>query len=555
MGDDMNRHIAQCLRAGTRKRALHFILCASVCAWACIAGTHAVADVPDNTLVYCSEASPRGFDDAQYSTTVEATAAAYTLYDRLVELKLDGPGVSPGLAEDWKASDDGLQYTFYLRRGVKFHTTPFFHPTREFNADDVVFTFTRLFDPEHPFRKAYPKDFPYVSGLGLAKNITRVEKVDSYTVRFTLAQVDTPFLQKMAMPFASILSDEYAQQLLKNGKAADINLLPVGTGPFVFREYKPDATISFDGNREYWRAHAVLVGKLKFAITPDAAVRLQKLKANECHVMSLPRPTDIAAIRANPNLQLMSQVGFNLGFLAYNTSRRPFDNLKVRRALDMAIDKRAIIDSVYQGAGQLATNPMPPTQWSYDKSLGSAPFDPARAKALLAEAGYRDGLSFDLWAMPVQRAYNPNARLMAEMIQADWEKIGVHAHIVTYEWGEYLKRAHAGEHDALLIGWTGDYGDPDDWLGVLLGCDAVAQGNNFSKWCYKPFDDLVKSARATSDQETRTSLYMRAQQIFKEQVPFTPIAHSTVYQPLARNVNGFRIDPFGPTLFMGVSLK
>jgi dipeptide transport system substrate-binding protein len=155
--------------------------------------------------------------------------------------------------------------------------------------------------------------------------------------------------------------------------------------------------------------------------------------------------------------------------------------------------------------------------------------------------------------MPVQRAYNPNARLMAEMIQADWAKIGVQAEIVTYEMGEYVRRARAGEHDALLIGWSGNYGDPDDWLGVLLGCDAV-KGGNFAKWCYKPYDDLIKEARATLDIDARTARYQQAQRIFKEQVPFTPIAHATVYQPVARNVTGFRIDRFGMTRFWGVGI-
>jgi len=119
--------------------------------------------------------------------------------------------------------------------------------------------------------------------------------------------------------------------------------------------------------------------------------------------------------------------------------------------------------------------------------------------------------------------------------------------------GEYVRRARAGEHDALLIGWSGNYGDPDDWLGVLLGCDAV-KGGNFAKWCYKPYDDLIKEARATLDIDARTARYQQAQRIFKEQVPFTPIAHATVYQPVARNVTGFRIDRFGMTRFWGVGI-
>jgi dipeptide transport system substrate-binding protein len=516
--------------------------------------TALAASLPDKTLVFCSEGSPAGFDTAQYTTSVEFTAGSYTVYNRLVEFAHGSTDIEPGLAEKWDVSPDGLQYTFHLRHGVKFQTTSFFKPAREFNADDVVFTFERMLDPDQPFHKAYPVPFPYFSDLGLAKNISKIEALDPYTVRFTLKQVDAPFLQQIAMPFASILSAEYTDQLLKAGKASDINLFPVGTGPFIFRSYTKDDTIRFDGNPDYWKPGIVKVSKLIFAITVDPAVRLQKLKRGECQVMSYPRPADIAAVKADPSLAMPSEVGFNLGILGYNTTKKPLDNVQVRRALDMSINKKAIIESVYQGAGQIATNPMPPTQWGYNKSLKDAPYDVDKAKALLKEAGYPDGFDLTLWAMPVQRPYNPNARLMAEMLQSDWAKIGVKVNIVTFEWGEYIRRAHAGEHEAILIGWTGDYGDPDNWLGVLLGCDSV-KGSNFSKWCYKPFDDLITAARSTTDLSQRTKDYMEAQVIFKDQVPFTPIAHSTVYQPISKEVTGFKIDPFGPTQFLGVGLK
>ncbi|MGF6602900.1 dipeptide transport system substrate-binding protein [Paraburkholderia sp. GAS448] len=512
------------------------------------------APLPDKTIVFCSEGSPAGFDSAQYTTSVEFTAASYTLYNRLVEFQHGGTKVEPGLAESWEISPDGLTYTFHLRHGVKFHTTSYFRPTREFNADDVMLTFERMLNPNNAFRSAYPVAFPYFTDMGLDKSIEKIEKLDPYTIRFTLKAVNAPFLQALAMPFASVISAEYADQLMKAGKPADINLNPVGTGPFIFRSYTKDATIRFDGNPDYWKPGVVQVGKLIFSITTDPAVRVQKLRQNECQVMSFPRPQDIASLAADANLQLPHQVGFNVGFLAYNTTKKPLDQVEVRQALDMAINKQAIIQSVYQGAGQAASNPMPPTQWSYDGSLRDAPYDPAKAKALLAKAGLPDGFELTLWAMPVQRPYNPNARLMAEMIQADWEKIGVKAKIVTYEWGEYIKRAHAGEHDAMLIGWTGDNGDPDNWLGVLLGCSAV-NGSNFAKWCYKPFDDLIQKGRQTTDTAERTKYYTEAQEIFKQQVPFTPIAHSTVYQPLRKDVTGFRIDPFGPTQFWYVGLK
>ncbi|WP_049244895.1 ABC transporter substrate-binding protein, partial [Pseudomonas aeruginosa] len=248
----------------------------------------------------------------------------------------------------------------------------------------------------------------------------------------------------------------------------------------------------------------------------------------ECQITLNPRPADLDALKKDPNLNLPSQAGFNLGYIAYNVTHKPFDKLEVRQALDMAVNKKAIIDAVYQGAGQLASNGMPPTQWSYDETIKDAPYDPAKARELLKKAGVAEGTEITLWAMPVQRPYNPNAKLMAEMLQNDWAKIGIKAKIVTYEWGEYIKRAKGGEHDAMLIGWSGDNGDPDNWLGTLYGCDAV-DGNNFSKWCDAGYDKLVKDAKRTTDQGKRTELYKQAQHILKEQVPITPIAHSTVY--------------------------
>jgi len=530
---------------------------AAVAAVALLSGqalSAAAATLPNKTLVFCSEGSPGGFDPAQYTTSVEFTSSGHAIFDQLIEFERGSTKIVPALAESWDISPDGLQYTFHLRHGVKFHTTAYFKPTRDFDADDVLFTFNRVLDPNNAFRKAYPVAYPYFSDMGLDKNIAKIEKIDDYTVKLTLNAINAPLLQDLAMPFASIQSAEYGDQLLKAGRPGDINQQPIGTGPFIFRSYQKDATIRYDGNPDYWQPGGVKVSKLIFSITPDASVRLQKLKQNECQVMAYPNPADIPAIKADSDLALPSQVGFNEGYIAYNMDHKPLDNVDVRHALDMAINKPAIIQSVYQGAGQPAVNPMPPTQWSYDTKIKAEPYDPAKAKALLAKAGYPNGFEITLWAMPVQRPYNPNARLMAEMIQADWAKIGVKANITTYEWGEYIKRGHAGDHDAMLIGWTGDNGDPDNWLGVLLGCDAV-KGSNYSKFCYKPFEDLIQAARQTTDVAKRTQLYTQAQEIFQQQLPFSPIAHSTVYQPIRKEVTDFKIDPFGPTIFTGVGLK
>lgn len=507
-----------------------------------------------SNLVFCSEGSPAGFDPGQYTTGTDFDAAAETVFNRLSQFERGGTAVIPGLATRWDVSEDGLSYTFHLRPGVKFHSNESFTPSRDFNADDVLFTFQRMLDKEHPFRKAYPSEFPYFTDMGMDANISKVEKLDDMTVKFSLANVDAAFIQNMAMSFASIQSAEYADHLLKAGKAAEINQKPIGTGPFVFKRYQKDAQIRFTGNKDYWLPGDVKIDNLIFSINTDASVRMQKLKAGECHVTLFPRPADLQALQQDPKLQMPEQAGFNDGYIAYNVTHAPLDKLAVRQALDMAVNKQGIIDAVYQSAGQLAVNGMPPTQWSYDETIKDAPYDPEKAKALLKAAGVAEGTEITLWAMPVQRPYNPNAKLMAEMLQNDWAKVGIKAKIVTYEWGEYLKRAKAGEHDAMLIGWSGDNGDPDNWLGTLYGCDAV-EGNNFSKWCDQSYDRLIQAAKRTTDQPKRIELYKQAQQILKREVPITPIAHSTVYQPMSKKVQDFKISPFALNSFYGVGIS
>ncbi|MDF0730304.1 ABC transporter substrate-binding protein [Pseudomonas entomophila] len=503
-------------------------------------------------LVFCSEGSPAGFDTAQFTAATDNDAAE-PIYNRLVEFERGGTAVQPSLASDWQVSEDGLRYTFFLRPGVKFHANPSFKPTREFNADDVLFTFNRMLDRNHPFRQAYPTEFPYFVSMGLDKNIARIDKTGPLTVMFTLNQVDAAFIQNLAMSFASILSAEYAEHLLKAGTPSDINLKPIGTGPFVFSRYQKDTQIRYKGNKDYWAPEEVKLDNLVFSINVDPSVRIQKLRRDECQVTLNPRPADLPTLQADSKLKVLQQSGYNLGYIAYNNQRAPFDQLPVRQALDMAVNKAAIVQAVYQNAGQPAVNAMPPTQWSYDTTLKDAAYDPDKARELLRAAGVKEGTEVTLWAMPVQRPYNPNAKLMAEMLQSDWGKVGLKVRIVSYEWGEYLKRMKNGEHDIALIGWTGDNGDPDNWLGTLFGCDAIGS-NNYARWCDSQYDALVKKAKQVSDRDQRTALYQQAQQRLKQQVPITPVAHSTVNQPISAKVNDFKVSPFGRNDFAGVSI-
>lgn len=506
-----------------------------------------------STLVYCSEGSPEGFNPAFYTSGTTFDATSKNMFNRLVEFKLGTTETEPGLAESYDVSADGLEYTFHLRKGVKFHSTKEFTPTRDFNADDVVFTFARQWNKEHPYHAVSGGTYEYFNGMGMQDLIKDIVKVDDYTVKFVLNQPEAPFIANLAMDFASIFSAEQADDLMKKGTPEQLDINPVGTGPFQKVQYQKDSLIRYTAFEDYWKGKAS-IDRLVFSITPDASVRYAKLKAGECHVMPYPNPADLQQMEADADINLMSQEGLNVGYLAFNTQKAPFTDTKVRQALNLATNKKAIIDAVFQGAGKEAVNPIPPTMWSYNKDVKDYAYDPVKAKALLKEAGFENGFKTNIWAMPVQRPYNPNARRMAEIIQEDWKKVGVEAEIVSYEWGEYLNRSKKGEHDTVLLGWTGDNGDPDNFLYVLLGCDGVG-GSNRAQWCNEEFNNLLLSAKKTADKAERTKFYEEAQQVFKREAPWITVAHSVVYEPIRKEVQGYKIDPLGGHYFYNVSLK
>ena len=435
-----------------------------------------------------------------------------------------------------------------------FRSVNNFKPTRDFNADDVLFSFERQWKADHPYARVSGGKYDYFGDMDMPKLLEAIEKVDAYTVRMKLKEPNVPMLANLAMDFASIHSAEYASMLDKAGKKEQFDQVPVGTGPFSFVTYQKDAVIRFKANKAYWGEKA-LVDDLVYAITPDPTARYSKLKAGECHFVIAPRPADLPEMQKDPTLQVISQPGLNIAYWAFNTQKPPFDKKAVRQAFNMAIDKAAIIRDVYLGAGTAAKNLIPPTLWSYNDAVKDYPYDAEKAKALLKSAGVATPMEIDLWYMPVQRPYNPNAKRIAEMMQADLAKIGVNSKLVTYEWGEYRKRAQQGEHTTVQLGWTGDNGDPDNFF-FLHGCAAARPGGqNLSKWCNKEFDDRLNRAKTLSDAKERAKLYGEMQAIEREEAPDLKIAHSIVHEAMRKGVTGFKQSPFGAHQFNGVDMK
>lgn len=503
------------------------------------------------TLVFCSEGNPEYFTPG-FNATGTSFDVTGQIYDRLIRFEQSGTQLRPALAQRWTVSNDGLTYVFSLRRGVKWHSNDSFKPTREFNADDVLFTLQRQWKVEHPFNKVTRSKYPYFESLGFPKLLKSIQKLDDYTVEVVLNQPDATFVSSLAMQWAGMQSYEYAQTMLKAQTPERFDQAPIGTGPFQFERYRVNNEVVFRAFDPYWEGRTKL-DQLIFSITPDASVRWQKIKDGTCHVMPYPNPAELPEMRQTNGVVVLEQTGVNIGYMAYNTSKKPFDDVRVRRALNMAIDTRKILRQVYKHTALPATNPIPPIQWGYNRDIHDDVYSPNRARALLKDAGYPNGFSADLWAMDVQRPYMPNGLAVAKLIQEDLAEIGVRVSIKTYDWSEYTQRLRAGEHDMGLYGWTGDNGDPDNFLNSLLSCDAI-NGNNLARFCDASYDALVKKAKASSDVMERVNLYAQAQVIFKDQAPWLTIAHANQYKVLRSEVKGFHITALGRHWFYGVDL-
>ena len=244
-----------------------------------------------------------------------------------------------------------------------------------------------------------------------------------------------------------------------------------------------------------------------------------------------------------------------MAYLAFNVEKKPFDNVLVRQAISHALNRASYISAIYLGNAEVAKNPMPPTLWGYNKSIKDYDYSVEKAKELLKKAGFEKGFTMELWTMPVSRPYLPAGKKMGELMQADLAKVGITAKLVSYDWPTYLAKTKTGEHQSVQFGWTGDNGDPDNFLNFNLSCSAIEPGGNRARWCNKDFDALMMKAKRASKQSERAGYYMRAQEIVKKEAPWVTLAHSTTYRAMSKKVVGYKIEPLGNDTFYGVDLK
>jgi peptide/nickel transport system substrate-binding protein len=479
---------------------------------------------------------PLTLDPAAASDS-ESMQVLMQIFDRLVRYREGTMQVEPALATRWTVSADGRQWFFHLRRGVRFHDgTPL-------DADAVVFSFERQRDRTHPYHFG---GFTYWEST--FKLIQSVERADRYTVRIRLDRPYAPFLANLAMFPFSIVSPT---AMKKYGRGFSQH--PVGTGSFRFVRWDRSKRITLARNPTYWDG-SPKVDHLIYEVIPEVAQRLMSLQSGTVDVAHGLAPSDRQIIRLHPDLKLFRVAGNSVAYLAMNTQRAPFDNVRIRRAVNHAVDKRAIVKLAYQGLAVKAHGPIPPVMWSHHEKVVHYDFDPTRARAMLEQSGYDFSRRLGFHVMSTPRGYLPSPVLVGRMIARYLANIGMQVDMVIKPFKEHQRATQMGEHDLCLAGWFGDSGDPDNFLYLLLDKDNARKGaaRNLAMFTDDKLHELLINGQKKMGRRVRERYYRQAQELVARQAPWVPLAHTDLVVAARRTVGNLQVNPNTDILYRKV---
>jgi len=511
----------------------------------------ATADIRDSGFVYCVNGQVNTFNPQKASSGLIVDTLAAQLYDRLLDVDPYTYRLVPELAESWEVLDNGATYRFRLRSNVAFQKTPWFTPGRALNADDVVFSFQRIFDRHHPWHNVNGSSFPYFDSLQFADSVESVRKLDSRTVEFRLKKPDASFLWHLATHYASVMSAEYADQLAKRDRQELLDRQPVGTGPFQLAEYRTGQYIRLQRHAQFWRGQP-LMPQVVVDLGSGGTGRLSKLLTGECDVLAWPAASQLTILRDDPRLRLTLRPGMNIAYLAFNTDKAPLNNPAVRHALALAINNQRLMQSIYYGTAETAASILPRASWAYDSEAKITEYNPEKAKQQLAALGL-ENMTLQLWVPTSSQAWNPSPLKTAELIQADMAQVGVKVMIVPVEGRFQEARLMDMNHDLTLSGWSTDSNDPDSFFRPLLSCAAIESQTNFAHWCRREFDTILQKALTSQQLASRIEAYDEAQTILARELPVLPLASSLRLQAYRYDIKGLVLSPFGNASFAGVS--
>lgn len=508
-------------------------------------------DIRKSGFVYCVNGQVNTFNPQMASGGLTVDTLAAQLYDRLLDVDPYTYRLVPELAQSWEVLDNGATYRFHLRPNVQFQTTPWFKPTRAMNADDVVFSFQRVFDRNHPWHNVNGGNYPYFDSLQFPDSVKSVRKLDSNTVEFRLEKPDASFLWHMATHYASVMSAEYAAQLTRTDRQELMDRQPVGSGPFQLSEYRAGQYIRLARNPKFWRG-VPLMPQVVLDLGSGGTGRLSKLLTGECDVLAYPAASQLTILRDDPRLRLTLRPGMNIAYLAFNTNKAPLNNPEVRHALALAINNQRLMQSIYYGTAETAASILPRASWAYDSDSKITEYNPQKARQRLKALGVNN-LELRLWVPTSSQAWNPSPLKTAELIQADMAQIGVKVIIVPVEGRFQEARLMDMNHDLTLAGWATDSNDPDSFFRPMLSCAAIRSQTNYARWCDPEFDRVLQKALASQQLASRIEAYSQAQDILAKELPVLPLSSSLRLQANRYDIKGLVLSPFGNASFAGVS--
>lgn len=501
-------------------------------------------------FVYCVNGSVNTFNPQMVSSGLVVDTLAAQLYDRLLDVDPYTYRLIPDLAQSWEVRDNGATYRFHLRRNVSFQHTASFTPRRTLNADDVVFSFARMFDRHHPWHNVNGGSYPYFDSLQFADSVQSVKKLDRYTVEIRLNAPDASFLWHIATHYAPVLSQEYAAQLDAKGQQEKLDREPVGTGPYQLSEYRTGQYLRLARNPWYWKGIPRLQ-QVVIDLGVGGTGRLSKLLTGECDVLAYPAASQLSILRDDPRLRMTLRPGMNIAYLAFNTRKAPLDRPEVRHALALAINNERLMESIYYGTAETAASILPRASWAYDSDARVTEYNPDKSRAALKALGI-ENLTLRLVVPTTSMSWNPSPLKTAELLQADLAQVGVNVIITPVEGRFQEAQLMAMNHDLTLSGWATDSNDPDSFFRPLLSCAAIRSQTNYAHWCSPAFDESLQRALLSQQLSARIESYDRAQQLLAQELPVLPLASSLRVQAYRHDIQGLVLSPFGNASFAGV---
>ena len=539
----------------------------------------AAPSVPDiltkNGLTYCTHAGGFSFNPQTADAGTNMNLVTEQIYNKLFEMRNHDARVTPELAQSYSISEDGKTIIINLRKGVKFHHTQWFTPSRDFNADDVVFSLNRVlghstslpeFDSSEQndsFNKQYKifhelakkTRFPYFESIKLKEKIEQVEAINPYQVKITLFAPDASILSHLASQYAIIFSQEYALQLNADDNLIQLDILPVGTGPYQLKDYVRSQYVRLQRHDQYWQKKAQ-IDNIIIDLTTDRTGRLAKFFNGECNIAAYPEVSQLGLLKnVQGKFEIKSTDGMNLAFLAFNFQKEKMRSLELRRAISQAINRKRIIENIYYDTATLANEIIPKVSWASSQLPYNeySLYNPEQAEKTLR----KQNLSLNIWVLNEEQLYNPAPLKTAELIRFDLMQVGVQANVQAVTRNHLIKtlKNNSADYDMILTGWLAGNLDPDSFMRPILSCSSQNDITNLANWCNPSLDYILDFALNTKELKLRTYEYREAQKIILNQLPIVPIAHVKRILIADTHIDGLELTPFGNINFDKLSLR